>query len=331
MLELAFPYFIALLPAPLAIWYLAPVWREPASALRVPFFQTVVDAAGITPDNGSVVKNRSRTELIISGLVWCLLVSALCKPQWVGEPITHTEAARDIMLAIDLSASMDYVDFADRQGQARKRLDAVKEVVDEFVAARVEDRIGLVVFGSKAFIQLPFTRDIDTARQLVELTEVGIAGPKTAIGDAIGLSIRHFESSDIAQRMLILLTDGNDTASQMTPINAAAIAANHAVQIYTIGVGDPNATGEDRVDFKSLEEIAERTGGQFFEASDSNALAAIYAKIDELVPAESKTQSWRPRQSLVHWPIGMAMLLIVLSSFLGTLPRQRIQKTGAAQ
>ena len=213
------------------------------------------------------------------------------------------------MLAIDLSGSMDYRDFPGRDGQPISRHQAVQQVVKAFIAERESDRVGLIVFGDKAYMQLPFTRDLATASTLVDLMAVAMAGPQTALGDAIGLSIHAFESSSIEERILILLTDGNDTASRMTPINAAAIAARNGVEIYTIGIGDPQATGEDRVDFSLLADIAGRTGGEFFNAEDETALAAVYQRIDEATAAEVNTESWRPRQSLVVWPAGAALLI----------------------
>jgi Ca-activated chloride channel family protein len=200
----------------------------------------------------------------------------------------------------------------------------VQRVVDRFVAERESDRIGLIVFGDKAYVQLPFTRDLDTARALVDLMEVGMAGPKTALGDSIGLAINSFENSAVDDRLLILLTDGNDTASKMTPINAADIAALNGVEIYTIGIGNTEATGEDRVDFDTLAAIARRTGGEFFNAEDEAGLDAVYRRIDETAVADVRTQSWRPRDSLVHWPSGLAIVLVLLTyAFLLATSRQR--------
>jgi Ca-activated chloride channel family protein len=245
-------------------------------------------------------------------LVWAGIVAGLAQPEWVGEPIVRTEAARDIMLAIDLSGSMDQHDFPDGQGQNVSRFEAVQRVVDQFVAQRESDRIGLIVFGAKAYLQLPFTRDLETASALVQLMEVGMAGPQTALGDAIGLSIKSFESSEVDDRVLILLTDGNDTASKMTPVNAAEIAALNGVEIHTIGIGNADASGEDRVDFDTLQSIAERTGGRFFNAEDETALEQVYQLIDAATKADIRTQSWRPRESLVYWPAGIALVLILL-------------------
>lgn len=312
MLEFAYPYALIALPLPLLAMWLLPPHRQKVSALRVPFFQRIIDAAGAEARSGAVIMRRRLLQMSIATLVWTALVIGLAKPEWVSDPIEKTEAARDIMLAIDLSGSMDSRDFPDGQGNKVSRFEAVQRVVRRFVAERDSDRIGLIVFGDKAYLQLPFTRDLETADALVSLMQVGMAGPRTALGDSIGLAIRSFESSEVDDRILILLTDGNDTASTMTPINAAGIAALEGVEIHTIGIGDPEATGEERVDFDVLESLARRTGGQFFNAEDEAALAEIYGLIDAATAAEVRTLSWRPRESLVYWPAGVAVFLVLL-------------------
>lgn len=309
MFEFAYPWAFVLLPAPLLARWLLPPRRERVSSLRVPFFQDLIKAADTEARSGAVVLSRRVFQVMVMLLIWGCLVAGIAKPEWVGDPIERTEAARDIMLAIDLSGSMDYADFPGAEGRKVRRLTAVQRVVDRFIAERETDRFGLIVFGNRAYLQLPFTRDVATARSLVAMMDVGMAGPKTAIGDAIGLSIRSFESSEVEQRLLILLTDGNDTASKMTPINAADIASMNGVEIYAIGVGDPEANGEDRVDFETLMTIADRTNGQFFKAEDEASLTEVYKRIDAMTPGEVNTQTWRPRESLVHWPAGAALLL----------------------
>jgi Ca-activated chloride channel family protein len=313
VLELAHPWALLLLPLPLLVWWLAPPQRERVSALRVPFFEQIAAAAGSEARAGAIVMRRRWLQMVMAIIVWALIVTGLAKPEWVGEPIMRTEAARDIMLALDLSGSMDYVDFPGEEGADVSRFEAVQRVVDRFVARRESDRIGLIVFGTKAYLQLPFTRDLETARALVDLMEVGMAGPKTALGDSIGLAISAFEKSEVDDRLLILLTDGNDTASKMTPVNAADIAKLNGVEIYTIGIGNTEATGEDRVDFDTLAKIARRTGGEFFNAEDEAGLEAVYRRIDESTVADVRTQSWRPRDSLVHWPVGIAVVLVLLT------------------
>ena len=324
MLELDFPLALLALPAPLLVFWLLPPHRERLNALRVPFFQQMVAATGLEARAGAVVLTRRFLQVTAMVLLWILVVVGLAKPQWVGEPIVRTQTARDVMLAIDLSGSMDYADFPGEDGENVSRLSAVQRVVDRFVSERESDRIGLIVFGTRAYLQLPFTRDVKTARSLVALMEVGMAGPQTAFGDAIGLSIHAFEESEVDERLLILLTDGNDTASKMTPINAADIARSNGVEIYTIGVGDPAASGEDRVDFATLEAVASRTGGRFFNAENEAALSEVYRRIDELSPGEVKTESWRPRKSLVHWPAGAGAVVGILAYALAlALTRRR--------
>ena len=312
VLEFGALWALVLLPAPLLVWQLLPPYRQQVSALRVPFFDGIVQAASVDARAGAVVMRRRKVQMTGAAVVWCLLVLGLARPEWVGEPIVRTEAARDVMLAIDLSGSMDYPDFEGADGDIVRRVDGVRRVVKRFVAARDSDRVGLIVFGDRAYLQLPFTRDLATAVALVDLMEVGMAGPRTAIGDAIGLAIRTFESSDLDERVLILLTDGSDTASKMSPLNAADIARLNGIEIYTIGIGDTEATGEDRVDFAALQAIAERSGGQFFDATGETGLDEVYRRIDEIAVADVRTQSWRPRDSLLHWPVGAAVVVALL-------------------
>jgi Ca-activated chloride channel family protein len=313
VLEFAYPLAYLLLPLPLLVWKLMPPHRERVSALRVPFFDAIVEATGLESRAGAVVMRRRVLQMLAGILVWAAIVTGIAKPEWVGEPIVRTEAARDIMLAIDLSGSMDYRDFPGEDGQNVSRFAAVQEVVAQFVADRESDRIGLIVFGDRAYLQLPFTRDLKTADALVRLMEVGMAGPRTALGDAIGLSIHAFESSEVDDRVLILLTDGNDTASKMTPINASDIAKLNGVEIHTIGIGNTDATGEDKVDFDTLEAVASRTGGRFFNAEDQATLVEVYREIDEATTADVRTQSWRPRELLVFWPAGISVILVLLT------------------
>lgn len=306
MLTLAMPWALALLPLPLLIWGFAPPLRTRALALRVPFFRPIVQNTGTQAHDGAVVQRRGAFPMILAALVWVLLVTSMARPEFLGQPQTIEKAARDVMLAIDISGSMDDKDFQAENGDRLQRLAAVKSVVGEFIAERDGDRVGLIVFGTKPFVQAPFTEDLQTVTAFLEQTSVGMAGPHTAIGDAIGLAIRNFETSEIEQRLLILLSDGADTGSRMSPINAAEIAAKNGVTIYTIGVGDPAASGEDRVDLKALEGIAARTGGQSFFAGEETALKAIYDQIDEQTPRTVDTITHQPRRSLAYLPLALA-------------------------
>jgi Ca-activated chloride channel homolog len=201
-----------------------------------------------------------------------------------------------------------------------QRLAGVKQVIGEFIARRRGDRVGLILFGTRAYVQVPFTQDLATTRTLLDQTQVAMAGQQTAIGDAIGLAINAFAASKAEQKVLILLTDGNDTASRVPPAHAADIAKQHGLVVHTIGVGDPNAGGENRVDLETLRAVASTTGGRFFRAEDGAGLAAIYREIDRLAPVELETQSWRPKLPLFHWPLG-ASVAIALLLWLGLLLR----------
>ena len=309
MILLGLPWALLLLPLPLLVRWLVPPHRERVPALRFPFFRRIVDTAGAEPGPGAVVLGRTRLQMTAAILAWCLIVFAAAQPERVGDPVEITRAARDVVLAIDISGSMAARDFAGPDGTLQQRLAAVKDVVRSFVEARGGDRMALIVFGSKAYVQAPLTEDLDTIVDLLDRTEVGMAGPHTALGDAIGLAIRTFETSAIEQRLMILLSDGTDTASRMSPVNASEIADGQDVDIYTIGVGDPDATGEDRVDLATLQDVAFRTGGAYFFASDESALREVYARIDELAPREVETLSYRPRQSLAWIALGPAALI----------------------
>ena len=268
MLTLAAPWALLLLPLPWLVWRFVPPHHDRTVATRIPFFRQVTEAAGIEGRPGAVVLQRSALQMGLAVLIWALLVLSLARPERLGDPVTIETAARDVVLALDISGSMDQRDFKGPDGENQQRLAAVKDVLRQFITDRDGDRMALIVFGTRAFVQAPFTEDLQSLSGFLDQTEVGMAGPNTALGDAIGLAIRTFDASEVDQRLMILLSDGADTSSQVTPVNAATIAASKGVSIYTIGVGDPEASGEDRVDLQALQDIASRTGGAFFFADE---------------------------------------------------------------
>src|SRR6478672_1425663 len=309
MLEFEWPWTFLLMPLPLLVWWLMPPYRDQQTSVHVPFFERIAEATGQTPQPGAVVLRRRAIQMLVATVIWILIVVALARPQQVGEPVTHEVSARDLILAVDISGSMDQTDFRTADGKTIRRLDGVKSVLGNFISRRKGDRIALILFGSKAYVQVPFTQDLQTARTLLDQSEVGMAGQQTVIGDTIGLAIKTFESSKARQKLVILLTDGNDTASKVPPEHAADIARQNGVVVYTIGFGDPNVTGENRVDLSTLREVASMTGGQFFRAEDGTQLAKIYADIDRLAPVKLETISWRPKLPLFQWPLGAATIL----------------------
>jgi Ca-activated chloride channel homolog len=312
MFEFAWPWMLALLPLPLLAWWLLPPYRARQASVQIPFFEQLATATGQTPQRGAVVLRRRAIQMGAAVVIWILVVAALARPQWVGDPVTRELSARDLILAIDISGSMDQRDFRTANGEMLTRLEGVKRVIKEFIARRRGDRVALILFGTRPYVQVPFTQDLQTAQELLEQTQVGMAGQQTAIGDTIGLAIKTFATSTAKQKLLILLTDGNDTASRVPPEHAADIARQNEVAVYTVGVGDPAASGENRVDLNVLQAVATTTGGHFFRAEDGAQLQAIYADIDRLAPAKLQTLSWRPKLPLFQWPLGAAVILSLL-------------------
>jgi Ca-activated chloride channel homolog len=257
-------------------------------------------------------------------------VLAVARPEWVGAPVEQQKSGRDLMIAVDLSGSMETSDFVLADGTRMNRLQAVKEVLADLAAQRSSDRLGLIVFGSAAYLQTPFTDDHVVWSQLLAETEIAMAGQSTVFGDAIGLAIKLFEESDSDNRVLIMLTDGNDTGSTVPPIDAAKVAASYGIRIYTIAIGDPAAIGEDALDMETIERVSQVTGGQAFQALDQLELRKAYETIAELEPQLYETISFRPRQSL-HWlPVSIALMLYTLYHSIGTWRTWRsLRKAGS--
>lgn len=303
--------FLAL-PLPFVVWWLLPPHHERIEALRAPFFDKLVSLTGASPSRGAVVLSRGWLRWLVLVVMWLGAVTALAKPVWLGEPQTITKSARDLMLAVDLSGSMAIEDFVDAEGSNHARLDGVKSVLDGFVERRGGDRLGLIVFGAAPFVQVPFTLDTDVTRQLLDEARVGMAGDQTALGDAIGLSVRVFSNSQASNRVLVLLTDGNDTGSLVAPLQAAEIAGQAGITVYVVGVGDPTAAGEQRLNEEVLEGIAARTGGRYFFAEDEAALEDIYAELDRLEQIEFESKTIVPRRSLFPVPLGVAVMALLV-------------------
>ncbi|WP_267224376.1 VWA domain-containing protein [Dyella silvae] len=311
MLQLEYPWLLTLLPLPLLVWWLLPPFGERTRAIRVPFFDELAQATGLTPARGAVVLRGNGLRRVLAPLCWVLVVLALASPQRLEPPVERIEAARDLLLAIDLSGSMATPDFLDPQGQRMSRLDAVKGVVDDFISRRTTDRIGLIVFGTNAFPQAPLTLDHVAVRELLDELRVGMAGEQTAIGDAIGVAVKMTEHSQQRERVLILLTDGNDTAGRIPAEKAAEIAKASHIVIHTIGIGDPEAKGENRVDLDALKRIAAATGGRNFRGENREQLADIYALLDRMTPSKVKHSVYRPKIKLYYVPLGAALLLMM--------------------
>ncbi|WP_019027409.1 vWA domain-containing protein [Colwellia piezophila] len=335
MIEFVYPWAFMLIVVPFAVTLFAPAYKERKSSIKVPYFARLVDVTGEKPQSGAVLLNRNNLQRLLIAFSWLCIVTAIAKPEMIGAPINQEKSARDLMIAVDLSGSMSVEDFtlpnviknsSTDEGERVNRLVAVKHVLNDFVKGREHDRLGLILFGDAPYLQAPFTDDITTWQALLNESAIGMAGQSTAFGDAIGLAISVFEQSDTQNRVLIVLTDGNDTASKVPPVEAAKVAAAHDIKIYTIAIGDPSAVGEEKVDFEVLNEIAVVTKGKSFQALNSDELLTVYAEIDKLEPQQFDSLSFRPRVSIHHYPIMLFVSIYLLALFIVNI-RIRMQLT----
>jgi Ca-activated chloride channel family protein len=315
-----------LLPLPWLLRYLLPAASAAeGAALRVPAlhdFEVLVAAGG-----SAQIK---RASVLLAALAWLLLVTGAARPQWLGEPVELPINGRDLMLAVDLSESMHESDFV-LNNQPVDRLTASKAVAREFIARRVGDRLGLILFGQQAYLQVPLTFDRQTVQQLLDEAMIGIAGRQTAIGDALGLGVKRMREQNTPHKVMILMTDGRNTVGDIDPLRAAELAHEAGLTVHTIGIGADQALqrgffGTVRVnpstdlDEDTLRAIAKKTGGRYFRARDAQAFEKIYAEIDKLEPVEHSGSHFRPTTALFYWPLGAAMALYLL--LLALVPRQ---------
>jgi Ca-activated chloride channel family protein len=327
MLTFAHLWIFALLPLPWLLRTILPPRRSSRVAVRVPFGDRLHEAG---TEGGSVARTtRSFSRQILPALAWICVVLSLAKPQWIEAPVTKDLPTRDLLLLVDLSGSMRQEDFTNAVGNKVDRLAAVKEVLGDFLTRRDGDRVGLVVFGDSPFLQAPFSTDLGLSRRLLEETAIGMAGPRTAFGDAIGLGVTQFDASDAPAKTIIALTDGNDTASQVPPTEAARVAKERGIRIHTVAIGDPTTVGEEKLDEAALRSVAEGSGGSYFFAGDRKQLEGIYSELDRIETRQVKVISHRPRRDLFHWPLLAALVLWLLDKAL-VVARQSSSATQAA-
>jgi Ca-activated chloride channel homolog len=329
-LEFIWPMAFLLLPLPLLVRFLLPASNKNQDIpLHVPFID---DFNSIQHSQSFVHKNKWLTAL--ASIAWCLLIIASARPQWLGERVDIPISGRDLMMAVDLSGSMQAEDF-ELNGRLMNRLQAVKIVAGEFIKQREGDRIGLILFGEQAYLQTPLTFDTTTINTMLQEALIGIAGKATAIGDAIGLAIKRLQNRDTDSHVLILLTDGANTAGEVEPLKAAELAAKQNLKIYTIGVGAESrevgglffkrSVKNTEIDEKTLQAIADTTGGKYFRARDINELNKIYTLIDQLEPVEQDSQSFRPIQALYFWPLSLAFILAAFIMLVPSLSKMALQ------
>lgn len=313
MIQFAWPYLFLLVPFPWLIYRFFPAsrWNE-NSPIRV------ADLRDFDCLQSSTSTTFFKLNALLPFFIWIALVAAAARPQWVGNAVEVPQSGRDLMLAVDLSGSMQLQDF-EVKGRRVDRLSALKWIAGDFIDRRKGDRIGLILFGSNAYLQTPLTFDLATVKQLLNEAAVGLAGKETAIGDAIGLAVKQMQHSPQASRVLILLTDGNSNAGELAPEKAAEIAARAQLRIHTVAIGSKEAVvqtpfGLQRIhpsaglDEKSLQMVAEKTGGEYFRAYNTEDLSRIYEHINRLEVIERDVHFFRPIDELYPWPLLFALI-----------------------
>ncbi|MEQ5814667.1 VWA domain-containing protein [Marinobacter sp. NFXS11] len=331
MLNLAWPWALVLVLLPLIL-----KWRKPGAqsvdAPVLPVGHWLSDLPGVSRRGNAV----PLWQQLLLFLMWTLLVVALARPQHVGEQVQMPVSGRDLMLVVDISPSMDEQDMV-LQGRSINRLQAVKRVLDDFISRRQGDRLGLILFGTEPYVQAPLTFDLETVRTLMREAGLGMAGRATAIGDAVGLATKRLRNRPQDQRVVVLLTDGANTAGEITPDKATEIAAAASIRLYTIGIGAESMVqrgllGSRRVnpsrdlDENLLTRMAQQTGGEYFRARSLPELELIYESIDRLEPIELEGKFYRPVTELYVWPAGLAIIMW-LALFLVRHGRELVAET----
>lgn len=326
MIEFAWPWMALIWPLALLVRWLAAPLAGQFSTLWLPHLPIL--------ENQLEQQRQPRWPLLLALLIWTTAVLALMRPQWLGEPLPVQNQAREMMLAVDLSVSMEIADMT-VAGRQVDRLSMVKHVLKDFIARRNGDRLGLILFADTAYVQAPMTYDRNTVQQLLDEAVLRLIGERTAIGDAIALSVKRFRDREQSNNILILLTDGQNTAGNVSPEQALELAKFYQVKIYAIGVGaeeiivdgffGPRRVNPSRdLDEDLLRSLAEQTGGQYFRARSTEELQQIYKSLDEYEPIAAEQQLLRPQRSLFHWPAGLALIAALIWFAL----RQRRLMTG---
>jgi Ca-activated chloride channel family protein len=321
MIQFAWPWMLVFLPLPWLIARALPAAMPQAGAVFLPF------AASVGIDTALQLRASSRWRVAFFILVWLLLVAAATRPQWLDEPLPVATSARQLMMAVDTSGSMQTQDMA---GGAT-RLQVVQAVGSEFLRHRAGDQVGLILFGTRPYLQAPLTTDLNAVGEFLREGMIGMAGPETAIGDTIGLAIKRLkaqreQAGGQGEMVLILLTDGGNNAGLMDPIEAAKFAAQEGLRIYTIGVGAQvqqgmgGAVGNTDLDEDTLKSIAQITHGAYFRATDVASLNQVYAEIDKLEPTRAQAQWYRPVTEWFAWPLALSLLLSVVAVCLRRQP-----------
>ncbi|MBB1485332.1 vWA domain-containing protein [Oceanospirillum sediminis] len=317
-IDFIWPWIFLLLPLPWLVYRFFPTATPRQYQLKISWLSM------LTQDQKPRVHRSSATRLIFASLLWLLLLIAASHPQWTGDPVPLPNKGHDLLMAVDISGSMQVQDMEVEQ-QMTDRLSAVKNIVSDFVLRREGDRLGLIVFGTRAYLHVPLSHDRNTVSEQLKGIQLRMAGEQTAIGDAIGLAVKRLKDQPEDARVLVLLTDGANTAGSVEPLQAATLAKEQKVRIYTIGIGADEmevqtlfgltrrVNPSQELDEYTLQKIARETGGVYFRARSTEELSMIYQELDRLEPIEQNSQVFRPRHSLLHWPLLTVIILISLT------------------
>jgi Ca-activated chloride channel homolog len=306
--EIAYKWVFLLAALPLAVYALLPALRKKRDALIVPFFRRSAFISGQRIKKRAWVARRNIFSWIALMLVWLCLLAAASSPRYVGKPAKKTRTVRSFLIATDISFSMATTDWQ-VGGRRLSRWDAIKAIMKGFIKDRKSDQIGLVMFGTNAYLQSPFTSDLETVGWLMDQTEVGMAGQMTSIGNAIAYSVKIFKQDTIKQRVMLLLTDGIDSGQDILPLDGAQAAKRDSIVIYTLGIGQAKGSGGYDLDEKTLRDIAGVTGGKYFNAMNEGQLKQVYRALDKLQPVVYDQETYRPVVLLYYYPLGAALLL----------------------
>lgn len=312
--EIAYMWVFWLFPIPFVLYWVMPSMRLKGASLRYPNFKKAQGYTGQKPRNSAMVRRRNVFVWLGLILIWVGVLTSLSSPQLVGKPEMKVKTSRNFLVVADISFSMAQKDWV-IDGKRARRWDAVKSVLHEFISNREGDRMGLIFFGSSAYIQAPFTPDLMVVDQMLEEADVGFAGQMTHIGKAIVKGMEMFDNDTLESKVMLVITDGVDAGTEILPLDAADLARQDSIMIYTIGIGEPSNVGSD-LDEKTLIEISDMTGAKYFRGKDTGELEKIYAELDKLEPIEYEEEQNNPVTLLYYYPLGASILLGLVMMFL---------------
>lgn len=315
--QFAYPFVGFLVVLPFLVYWILPAIKNRSTALIYPYFDSSAKHSNQKPKKASHIKKRPWFVSLFMFIIWLFLLLAMASPELVGKPEKQVKTSRNFLILADLSFSMTNNDW-EIDGKRVTRWEAVKNIMQEFIVKRESDKMGLIFFGSNAYIQAPFTTDLKTVQTMLDEADVGMAGQMTNIGKAIVKGMDMFERDTIQNKVMLLLTDGVDSGTDILPLDAANMAKKDSTIIYTVGIGDPGSRSSD-LDERSLTEISEMTNGTYFRAKDAKALENIYTELEKLEPVEYEEESFTPKTLLYYYPLSAALILGFILVFINNL------------